>query len=70
MLNRINRVLDTLSDFFARRKGFLPMAGIILILSNYAIQFIPWFGWFSDSNLLLHLGIVIAILGFLLAWAL
>jgi hypothetical protein len=70
MLTRISRLLDILSDFFARRKGLLPMAGILLILVNFTIQFIPWFGWFSDSNLLLHLGIVFAILGFLIAWAL
>jgi len=70
MLNIISGLLDTLSDFFARRKGLLPMTGILLILANFAVQFIPWFGWFSDSNLLLHLGIVLAILGFLLAWAL
>jgi len=70
MLTRLNRVLDDLSDFFAHRKGLLPMIGIVLILLNFTIQFIPWFGWWSESNILLHLGIILSILGFLLAWAL
>ena len=70
MISILNRLLDLLSDFIARRKGLLPAVGILLILGNFVIQFIPWFGWLSESNLFLHLGIVLAILGFLLAWAL
>ncbi len=70
MFSRMNRWLETLSNFFAHRKGLLPMVGIILVLTNFLIQFVPSFGLFSDSNLFLHLGIVITILGFLLAWAL
>lgn len=70
MLTRLSRILDSLSNFFARRKGLLPMVGIVLILINFAIQFFPWFGWYSESNLLLHLGLILSILGFLLAWAL
>jgi hypothetical protein len=70
MLTRFSRLLDRLSEFIAHRKGLLPLIGILLILVNFTIQFIPWFGWFSESNLLLHLGLVISIIGFLLAWAL
>jgi hypothetical protein len=70
MNTKLNRFLDVISDYFARRKGLLPAIGILLVLVNYALQFMPWFGWFSESDLLLHLGIVLAILGFLLAWAL
>jgi hypothetical protein len=70
MNTKLNRFLDVISDYFARRKGLLPATGILLVLVNYVLQFMPWFGWFSESDLLLHLGIVLAILGFLLAWAL
>ena len=66
----LNRLLDRLSDFFARRKGLLPTTGIAFIIANYLLQFIITSGWFVESNLLLHLGIIIAILGILLAWAL
>ena len=69
MNTKLNRFLDVISDYFARRKGLLPAIGILLVLVNYVLQFMPWFGWFSESDLLLHLGIVLAILGFLLAWA-
>ena len=70
MITKLNRYLDVISEFFARRKGLLPAIGILLILVNYLLQFFPWFGWFSESDFLLHLGVVLAILGFLLAWAL
>jgi hypothetical protein len=70
MIIKLNHLLDELSEFIARRKGLLPVLGILLIMGNYVIQFIPWFGWFSTSNFLLHFGIVLAIIGVLLAWAL
>ena len=70
MITKFNHLLDKISEFFARRKGLLPAIGMVLVLINYILQFVPWFGWFSESDLLLHMGIVIAILGFLLAWAL
>jgi len=70
MLTRLNHLLDILSEFFARRKGLLPAIGLLLITINFIIQFFPWFGWLADYNLFLHLGIVLAIIGILLAWAL
>jgi hypothetical protein len=53
----------------ARRKGLLPLLGIALVLVNFVFQIIPA-GWLSSSNLFLHLGIILAILGLMLAWAL
>jgi hypothetical protein len=70
MIEKFNRLLDRISEFLAQRKGLLPLIGIVLVLINGILQFIPASGWVSDTNLLLHLGIVIAILGILLAWAL
>ena len=70
MISKLNHYLDIVSEFFAHRKGLLPAIGILLVFVNYVLQFIPWFGWFSESDFLLHLGVVLAILGFLLAWAL
>lgn len=69
-LNWINRVLDFLSEFLARRKGLLPLIGIVLVLVNGILQFLPGAGWVETTNLLLHLGIIISILGLLLALAL
>jgi hypothetical protein len=70
MVQKISQILDSLSEFFARRKGLLPMTGIILVICNGLLQFFPGMGWLVSTNLLLHLGVIIALFGFLLAWAL
>ena len=69
MAERFSRILDRLSEYFAHRKGLLPMVGLLLVLANFFVQFFP-LGWIASSDLLLHLGLIIAILGFLVAWAL
>jgi len=67
----ISRLLDLLSEFLATRKGLLPLIGLILIIINFMIQFLFPFGhWLPGSNLFLHLGLVIAIFGFMIARAL
>lgn len=69
-MNKFSSTLDKLSDFLAHRKGLLPVLGILFILANWLIQWLPGSGWVAETNLLLHLGIILAILGFLIAWAL
>lgn len=54
----------------APRKGLLPFIGLILVIINLILQFIPGLGWLADTNLLLHLGVILALVGFMLAWAL
>ncbi|RPI88121.1 MAG: hypothetical protein EHM41_02465 [Chloroflexi bacterium] len=70
MMGRFNRFLDVMSDFLAVRKGLLPLLGALLILVNGILQFFPAVGWLGETNLFLHLGIILAIIGFMLAWAL
>jgi hypothetical protein len=70
MGEKINRLLDVLSEFLARRKGLLLMIGILLILVNGVLQFIPGSGWVASTNLLLHLGLIVALVGVMVAWAL
>lgn len=70
-MKRFSRMIDKASDFFAHRKGLLPLLGIMLVIINYILPFI--FGLdnlVAGSNLFLHLGVVIAIFGMMLAWAL
>ncbi|HET6594486.1 MAG TPA: hypothetical protein VFG81_02605 [Anaerolineales bacterium] len=70
-MKRLSRLVDRASDFFARRKGLLPLIGIVLVIVNYILPFI--FGLdnlITGSNLFLHLGVIIAIFGMMLAWAL
>lgn len=70
MGQKINQLLDDLSEFLAHRKGLLVIIGIVLILINALLQFIPGAGWLAQTNIFLHLGLVIALVGILLAWAL
>jgi len=68
-MKSISKALDTLSDFFAARKGLLPLIGIVLVFLNF-VGGLFFQGWVTQTDLLLHLGIIIAIFGFLLARAL
>jgi hypothetical protein len=70
MFQMANKFLDKLSEFLAVRKGLLPLIGILLIIFNFILQFLFPSSWVKDSNLLLHLGIIIAIIGLMLAWVL
>jgi len=69
MYSWMNKMLDKVSEYLASRKGLLPILGMLFIIVNFIFQFLP-LGWLKDSNLFLHLGLVIAILGLMLAWAL
>ncbi|HEX6385288.1 MAG TPA: hypothetical protein VF177_11510 [Anaerolineae bacterium] len=64
----MNELLDKLSDFIAERPGLLPLLGIALIFVNLILQIFPGpgSGWFVDSNLLLHLGLILGLFGVLL----
>ena len=69
MKNAVSRLLDNASSFFARRKGLLPIIGILLIVFNFILRLVSA-NWMTDNDLLLHLGIIIAIIGIMLHWAL
>lgn len=69
MLNWFSKFLDRASEYLAVRKGLLPLIGLFLIVLNFILQFfVP--GWLTESDFFLHLGLVIAIFGLMLAWAL
>ena len=70
MIDWFSRYLDHVSNFLATRKGLLPLTGIGLIVLNLmlVILFPDWF--VARTNLLLHLGIIVALIGQMLAWAL
>ena len=69
-MEKFNQLLDRLSDYLALRKGLLPMMGIALVIMNWVLQFIPSLGGFAGTNSLLHLGVILSIIGILLAWIL
>lgn len=69
MTSAISKLLDFLSDFIAARKGLLPIIGILCIGLNFLLVVFTN-GWLASSGLFLHAGVIIAIIGVLLAWAL
>jgi hypothetical protein len=69
MTQWLNKFLDSLSEFIAHRKGLLPLLGTFLIVINFALQFFP-LGWITETNLFLHAGLILALIGFLLSFAL
>ncbi len=70
MVTAFSHLLDRLSNFLAHRKGLLPILGLLLVLINAVLQFVAADTLLATTNLLLHIGVILAILGFLLAWAL
>ena len=66
----MSKLVDVLSEYLSRRKGLLPLTGIGLVLFNLLLQFIIPGTWLAASQLFLHFGLIIAILGLLLARAL
>lgn len=70
MKNKFNHWLDTLSEGLSKRKGLLPMLGILMVALNLVLQFASGSGWLVESNFFLHLGVILGLLGMLLAWAL
>jgi hypothetical protein len=69
MAQWLNKMLDKISDYLSIRKGLLPLIGMLLIIANFILQFFV-LGWFTQSNLLLHLGLLVAIFGMMMAWIL
>ena len=66
----MSKLFDRLSEFLAHRKGLLPLVGLILIALNLLLQFTMPPGWLVSTNLFLHLGLIVAIVGLMIAWAL
>jgi len=60
-------MLDRLVDFLAHYRAVPTLIGIVLVLINLVFQFVPGLGWLTDSHLFLHLGVVLALAGILLA---
>lgn len=65
----LSKIIDKVSNFMAANKGLLPLFAIFLIFLNFVLrQLAP--SWLSDTDFFLHLGVILGILGIMLAWAL
>lgn len=64
---KLNEWIDQLNEFLSARRGLLPLIGILLIIINFVLQLIPLGDiWLVSSNLFLHVGLIVALLGILL----
>lgn len=68
-MKNFSHFLSTLSNYFANRKGLLLFIAIALVILNFIIGLFLN-NWLTQSNFLLHLGIIIGLFGVLIAWAL
>ena len=69
-MNWLSKLIDNASNYFAHRKGFLPLLGILFVIVNFVLPFFVPPNFFTLSNFFLHLGIIVAIFGMMLGWAL
>ncbi len=70
MAKFLSKFLDNMSEYLAHRKGLLPLIGLGLIFLNLILQFVFPGSIIVTTNLFLHIGLIIAIFGMMLAWAL
>lgn len=70
MIEKISQFVDFLSEFFAARKGLLPILGLLFIMINFVMVLLPEMEFFKQTNTFLHIGVFLAILGLMLAKAL
>ena len=70
---RITKWLQAIGDYLAQRKGLPVLAGMGLVLLNLIVRLLPsWpvVSWLAETDLLLHLGVILGLLGILLGDAL
>jgi hypothetical protein len=69
----VSKLLDRTSDYVAGgHRGVPVLAGVLLIVVNYILLVIPGIqlGFVETTNLFLHLGVIVGLLGVLLGDAL
>ena len=47
-------------------KGLPMLLAVVLIIANYVCQFFPALGILASTNLLLHLGLLVGLLGLII----
>ncbi len=68
-MTNLSKLLSKLSGFFSNRKGLLIFVAMVFVILNFVFGLL-FNNWITQTNLLLHLGILIGFLGILIAWAL
>jgi hypothetical protein len=67
-------LLKRISDFLARMPGLPVFVGVLLVTLNFVLQLLPdtWpvVGWLIYTDLFLHLGVIVGLIGILIGDAL
>ena len=68
----VSRLLDGISDYVSGHRGVPVLIGVLLVILNYLLRLIPetQLGFIESTDLLLHLGVIVGLLGVLLGDAL
>lgn len=68
----LSRILDGISDYVSTHRGVPVLIGVLLVVLNYSLLIIPdvQLGFVETTNLLLHAGVIVGLLGVLLGDAL
>ena len=68
-MKKFSQLLSSLSNYLASRKGLLLFIAVGLVGLNFIFSLFMN-NWMVETNLLLHLGIIIGFFGVMIAWAL
>ena len=63
------RLLQRISNFLASMPGLPVLVAVGLVILNLVLQFLPTWpvvGWLAQTNLLLHIALIVGFLGILL----
>ncbi|HLF29304.1 MAG TPA: hypothetical protein VJG32_23515 [Anaerolineae bacterium] len=63
-------MLDRVSGYIAEHKGVPVLIGVLLVSVNFAVVLFSPGAWLATSQLLLHVGVIVGLLGILLGDAL
>ncbi len=64
----LSKLLDRISDYVSAHRGAPVLFGVALVVLNYILLIIPGvqLGFVETTNLFLHLGVIIGLVGVLL----
>lgn len=68
----LSKILDGISDYVSVHRGVPVLLGVLLVVLNYVLLIIPGvqLGFVETTNLLLHVGVIVGLIGVLLGDAL
>jgi hypothetical protein len=68
----LSRLIDRISDYISGHRGVPILLGVVLVVLNYVLLIIPGvqLGFVETTNLFLHVGVIVGLMGVLLGDAL